>query len=254
MPKEVGATFCSKTGPFFSCACSKSSWVHVCPLRSRPHSAAKQGRFVRLAALNFALPSGNLEFKLCPSQPGSKNGPSSARVRPKGSGPHSAAKQGRSFRVPALNHPVSMCAHCGQGQFCSKTGPFFSCGCSKPLSQALNSAPRSPDQKMDPRVLVCVGATFCSKTGMFFSCACSKPSGVHVCPRQSRPHSAAKQSRFFRLAALNFALHREICKTVADFGLPNSVHETCILIKARCQAFLFLFVWLPSSFFSCGCS
>ena len=97
---------------------------------------------------------------------------------------------------------------------------------------------------MDPRVLVCVGATFCSKTGMFFSCACSKPSGVHVCPRQSRPHSAAKQSRFFRLAALNFALHREICKTVADFGLPNSVHETCILIKARCQAFLFLFVWL----------
>ena len=98
VPKGVGATFCSKTGPFFSCGCSKASRVLVCPRRPKPHSAAKQGRSFRLAALNWAL---SLRIE---------NGPSSAPVCPKGSGPHSAAKQGCSFRVAALNHPgVPVC-------------------------------------------------------------------------------------------------------------------------------------------------
>ena len=62
VPKGVGATFCCKTGPFFSCGCSKASMVPVCPRRPKPHSAAKQGRSFRqqgrsfrLAALNWVL-------------------------------------------------------------------------------------------------------------------------------------------------------------------------------------------------------
>ena len=44
--------------------------------------------------------------------------------------------------------------------FCSKTGPFFSCGCSKPSGV--------------PVWTKAAQATFCSKTGPFFSCGCSK--------------------------------------------------------------------------------
>ena len=143
--KGVGATFCSKTEPFFSCGCSKASRVPVRPRRPKPHSAAKQA-----------------------------------------------------------------CVFKGvEATFCSKTRPFFSCGCSKPLSQALNSVPRSAIKKWTLEcscVLKGVGATFCNKAGPFFSCACPKPSGVHVCPRRSKPHSAAKQGRSFRVAALSFAL------------------------------------------------
>ena len=43
-------------------------------------------------------------------EPGSKIGPSSARVCPKGPGPHSAAKQHRSLCVPVLKHPGTLCA------------------------------------------------------------------------------------------------------------------------------------------------
>ena len=115
VPKGVGATFCSKTGPFFSCGCSKASRVPVCPRRAKPHSAAKQGRSFRVAALNRVL----------------------------------------SLRIEKWTLECS-CVPKGVGAtFCSKTGLIFSCGCSKPPSQALNSVPRSPDQKMDPRVLVC---------------------------------------------------------------------------------------------------
>ena len=101
VPKGVGATFCSKAGPFFSCGCSKASRVPVCPRLPKPHSAAKQGRSFRVAALNWIL---SLRIE---------NGPSSARVCPKGSGPHSSAKQGRSFRVAALKLPGSLCAQGG---------------------------------------------------------------------------------------------------------------------------------------------
>ena len=111
----------------------------LCPKGSGPHSAAKQGRSFRVPALNhpvsicahggqghglqqnravlfvWLLLTAFLSSKLCPSAPGSKKGPSNARVCPKGSGPHSTAKQGCSFRVPALNHPGSMCAQGGQG-------------------------------------------------------------------------------------------------------------------------------------------
>ena len=96
MPKAVEATFCSKTGPIFSCGSNK-------PL----------GLMVLARGL------------------GSKNGPSSARVCPKGSGPHSAAKQRRSFRVPPINHPEARVPKAVEATFCSKTGPFFSCGSNK---------------------------------------------------------------------------------------------------------------------------
>ena len=87
---------------------------------------------------------------------------------PKGSGPHFAAKQGRSFRVAALSWVLSLRIEKWT----------LECSC----------VPKG------------VAATFCSKTRPFFSCACSKPSGVHVCPRRSRPYSAAKQGRSFRVA------------------------------------------------------
>ena len=57
-----------------------------------------------------------------------------------------------------------------------------------------------------------------------------------MCPRRSRPHSAAKQGRSFRVAALNSVCPPEIWKAVAVFGLPNSVHKMCILAWARCQS------------------
>ena len=122
VPKGVGATFCSKAGPFFSCGCSKASRVPVCPRLPKPHSAAKQGRSFRVAALNWIL----------------------------------------SLRIEKWT---------------------LECSC----------VPKG------------VGATFLSKTGPFFSCGCSKPFGVPVCPRRPKPHSAAKQSRSFRVAAPNSA-------------------------------------------------
>ena len=87
--------------------------------------------------------------------------------------PHSAAKQGRSFRVAALNWILSLRIEKWT----------LECSC----------VPKG------------VGATFLSKTGPFFSCGCSKPFGVPVCPRRPKPHSAAKQSRSFRVAAPNSA-------------------------------------------------
>ena len=129
VPKGVGATSCSKTGPFFSCGCSKASRVPVCPRRAKPHSAAKQGRSFRVAALNWVL----------------------------------------SLRIEKWT---------------------LECSC----------VPNG------------VGATFCSKAGPFLSCAYSKPSGVHVCPRRSRPHSAAKQGRSFhvRMEAGQFLRERRL--------------------------------------------
>ena len=106
VPKAVEATFCSKTGPFFSCGSNK-----LCPnpIWWRPH----------------------LGNTTNPANPSLENGPSSARVCPSGSGPRSAAKQRRSFRVPPINHPEACVPKAVEATFCSKTGPFFSCGSNK---------------------------------------------------------------------------------------------------------------------------
>ena len=153
VPKRVGATFCSKTGPFFSCGCSKACRVLVCPRRPKPHSAAKQGRSFRVAALSWVL----------------------------------------SLRIEKWT---------------------LECSC----------VPKG------------VAAPFCSKTGPFFSCACSKPSSVHVCPQRSRPYSAAKQGRSFRVAALHSASPSINLENMADFAVPNSVHKMCSLAWARWQS------------------
>ena len=91
---------------------------------------------------------------------------------PKGSGPHSAAKQRRSFRVPPINHPEACVPKAVKATFCSRTGPFF--------------RGRILQQNKDvPFVWLlytiwgqCVPeaaqATFCSKTGPLFSCGCSR--------------------------------------------------------------------------------
>ena len=113
---------------------------------------------------------------------GSENGPSSARVCPKGSGPHSAAKQRRSFRVPPINPPEACVPKTVKATFCSKTGLFFSCG-----------SRGSPGVRIRKRTLECscvlkgVGAAFCSKTGPFFSCAPNKPSGG-LCAQGGQGH------------------------------------------------------------------
>ena len=125
-----GVTFCSKTGPFFSCGCFKASRVPVCPRRPKPHSAAKQSRSFRVAALNWVvslkIEKWTLECSCVPKGVGatfcSKTGPffscgcfkaSRVPVCPRRPKPHSAAKQGRSFRVVAPNHPGSLCAQGG---------------------------------------------------------------------------------------------------------------------------------------------
>ena len=92
---------------------------------------------------------------------------------PRRSRPHSAAKQGRSFRVAALNWVLSLRM-----------------------------------EKMDPRVLVCAqrgrGHILQQNRAVLFVWLL-KASGVPVCPRRPKPHSAAKQSCSFRAAALNSA-------------------------------------------------
>ena len=98
-PKAVKATFCSKTGPFFSCDSNKIL----------PQLDLVEGARIL----------------------GSENGPSSARVCPRRSGPHSAAKRRRSFRVPPINHPQARGPKAVKATFCSKTGPFFSCDSNK---------------------------------------------------------------------------------------------------------------------------
>ena len=151
----------------------------MCPKRSRPRSAAKQGRSFRVTPINSAptrfsgghiLGKGSPEIghrpslkrtfyeqnltwqnptSICRSRNGlagleeprprhlgvrilgSENGPSSARVCPKGSGPHSAAKQRRSFRVPPIKHPEARGPKAVKATFCNKTGPFFSCDSNK---------------------------------------------------------------------------------------------------------------------------
>ena len=113
VPKGVGATFCSKTGPFFSCACSKASRVPVCPRRPKPHSAAKQGRSFRVAALNWVLSLRIEKWTL------------ECSCVPKGAGATFCSKTGLFFS----------CGPCvpkaAWATFCSKTEQFFSCGCSK---------------------------------------------------------------------------------------------------------------------------
>ena len=115
---------------------------------------------------------------------------------PKGSGPHPAAKQGRSFRVAALKLPGSLCAQGGPSHILQQNKAVLFVW----LLSKLGS--ESSDRKMDPRVLVCaqrgrghilqqsravlvvcllqairgpcvpkaVKATFCRKTGPFFPC------------------------------------------------------------------------------------
>ena len=126
---------------------------------------------------------------------------------PKGSGPHSAAKQGRSFRVSALNHPGSICAHGGRG-YSFRVAAVNSASPSINLKNMADFAVPNSVHKMcilawarcqsrgpllsfrvAPWVgvlslrigkwaLECscvpkgVGATFCSKTGPFFSSGC----------------------------------------------------------------------------------
>ena len=91
MPKTVKATFRSKTGPFFSCGSNK-----FCDL-------VEGARILE-----------------------SKNGPSSARVCPRGSG-----RCSRSFRAPPINHPEARVPDTVKATFCSKTEPFFSCDSNK---------------------------------------------------------------------------------------------------------------------------
>ena len=96
---------------------------------------------------------------------------------------HSAAKQRRFFRVPPINYPEACVPEAVKATFCSKTGP------------PINSAPP------------CASRTKIRKWTLECSCV---PKGVRtirrlVCPRRSRPRSAAKQGRSFRVTPINSA-------------------------------------------------
>ena len=144
------ATFCSKTGPFFSCDSNKLcpdsiSGGHIlgkgpprdrAPAQSKTHILRKEFDVAK-SGLHFQIPKrgAGLEDPR-PRHLGarilrSENGPSSAPVCPKASGPHSAPKQRRFFRVPPINHPEACVPKAVQATFCSKTGPFFSCDSNK---------------------------------------------------------------------------------------------------------------------------
>ena len=106
---------------------------------------------------------------------------------PKGSGPHSAAKQRRSFRVPPINHPQWLVGpRRSRPRSAAKQGRSF-------RMTPINSAPTrfsrgSPDLRIRKWTLECscvpkgVGAAFCSKTAPFLSCAPNKPS-AGLCAR-----------------------------------------------------------------------
>ena len=150
----------------------------MCPRRSRPCSAAKQGRSFRVTPINSSPNSIYLERTRIL---GSENGTLECSCVPKGV----------------------------QAAFCSKTAPFLSCAPNKPsaglwaqggqghvLQQnravlfrvtPINSAPTrfsrgSPDLRIRKWTLErsCVPkgveAAFCSKTAPFLSCAPNKPS------------------------------------------------------------------------------
>ena len=125
---------------------------------------------------------------------------------PKGSGPHSAAKQRRSFRVPPISHPQA----CGpKAVKATLQGRSF-------RVTPINSAPTrfsrgSPDLRIRKWTLECscvpkgVGAAFCSKTAPFLSCAPNKPSGG-LCAQGGQGHVLQqKQGRSFRVTPINSA-------------------------------------------------
>ena len=158
------------------------------PRRSRPRSAAKQGRSFRVTPINSA--------------------------------PTRFSRESPDLRIRKWTLECS-CVPKGVGAaFCSKTAPFLSCAPNKPsgglwaqggqghvLQQKqgrsfrvtpINSAPtrfsrESPDLRIRKWTLECscvpkgVGAAFCSKTAPFLSCAPNKPSGG-LCARGGRGH------------------------------------------------------------------
>ena len=131
-----------------------------------------------ISRFQVCLPFG---LKPCAWDLESKNGPSSARVCPKGSGPRSAAKQAGSLCVAPLNHGEPM-----RGP--SKAGPRSAAkqGCSLCVAP-LNCLPIRP--KPGPWDLE-------SKNG---------PLSARVCPKGSGPRSAAKQDGSFCVAPLNLS-------------------------------------------------
>ena len=114
--------------PFLSCAPNKPSGG-LCAQGGQGH-VLQQNR----AVLFVLTPINSAPTRFSRERTrilGSENGPSSARVCPKESRPHSAAKQRRSFRVPPINHPQACGPKAVKATFCSKTGPFFSCDSNK---------------------------------------------------------------------------------------------------------------------------
>ena len=154
------------------------------PRRSRPRSAAKQGRSFRVTPINSA--------------------------------PTRFSRGSPDLRIRKWTLECSCVPKGVEAAFCSKTAPFLSCAPNKPSAACgpkavkatlqgrsfrvtpINSAPTrfsrgSPDLRIRKWTLECscvpkgVGAAFCSKTAPFLSCAPNKPSGG-LCARSGQGH------------------------------------------------------------------
>ena len=208
MLQGVGATFCSKTRPFFVCGPTKGAAVgvhvavHILEKGPPPRlarnvlqilhfvtkfSAAKSGSISRLQVCLTSKP------KPCPLDLEAKNGPWSARVCPKGSGPRSAAKQGDSLCVAPLNHGGPMRVPRSRAVFCSKTGPIDE-----------GSKESGPCSAAKQGRSLCVAPLKClssrPKPCPWGLGSKNEPSSARVCPKGLGPRSAAKQGGVFSSA------------------------------------------------------
>ena len=204
-----------------SCAPNKALRRLPCPRRSRPRSAAKQSRSFRVTS-----------NKLCPRLVFSgghilRKGPKIDYLAtlPRVKRSH-FTKEFDVANTPALLFSRSpkwtgWCRiwrprprHLGARILGSENGPS-SARCNKPLIGS--------------------GPLFCSKTAALLpiSCAPNKPPGRLACPRRSRPRSAAKQDRSFRVKSNKLCPQLEFSRG-SPFGVLRIRKFGTLAENARC--------------------
>ena len=140
---------------------------------------------------------------------------------PKGSGPHSAAKQRRSFRVPPINHPEACVPKAVEATFCSKTGPFFSCGSNKFCPNSIYSLAYSEAEtdgpKPSPKPLLVVwrlAVVFAQRSSLDVSSECHDLHLASAAGPSSGPRPISRSPSFFVCA----------CFKLDEYHLHYPVH------------------------------